>query len=147
MEAEVMKREDWTMLAIAAAEGEPLGPVQLQKSLFLLGQADSVGSEDESFYRFSKYHYGPFSREIYYDADALERQRMVIITRDGPVRQYRASAAGLERARQLEDIVPASAIEYLGRVVRWACTLTFRQLVRSIYAQFPEYEENSVFAG
>ena len=32
-----MDRKDWTLLAIAAAKGEPLDPAQLQKSLFVLG--------------------------------------------------------------------------------------------------------------
>jgi hypothetical protein len=31
-----VRREDWTLLAIAAGGGQSLSPVQLQKSLFLL---------------------------------------------------------------------------------------------------------------
>lgn len=142
-----MDRKDWALLAIAAAEGDPLGPVQLQKSLFLLGESGLVDSDAGRFYVFSKYNYGPFSQSIYHDAEVLEGEGMVSISRSGSVRQYRASRRGKTRADELKEQADPGAVEYLGRVVKWACSLTFAQLVRSIYAQFPEYRENSVFSG
>jgi len=33
-----LRRRDWTLLAVAAAGGAPLTPVQLQKTLSLLGE-------------------------------------------------------------------------------------------------------------
>jgi hypothetical protein len=40
-----MKRALWTLLAISVANGKTLSPVQVQKSLFLLGRMlpDEVG--------------------------------------------------------------------------------------------------------
>ena len=115
-----MEKKDWNMLAIAAAEGEPLGPVQLQKSLFLLGKMRLAEAASSGFYEFAKYHYGPFSREIYWDAEALEGEGLVVISRPSVVRQYRASRRGLERAEELRASADPSAVEYLGRVVKWA---------------------------
>ena len=35
--------------------------------------------------------------------------------------------------------------EYISRVFQWVRALSFEQLVRAIYAQYPEMKENSVF--
>ncbi len=142
-----MIKKDWTLLTIAAAEGSPLGPVQLQKCLFLLDRMKLATVDKDSFYEFAPYHYGPFSREIYRDADDLERSGLIMISRDGAVRQYRASSHGLKRAEQLRGETDPSTVDYLGRVVEWARSLSFQDLVRAIYAEFPEYKQNSVFEG
>ena len=39
IEAATLQKKDWTLLAIALADGQPLSPVQLQKSVFLFGKA------------------------------------------------------------------------------------------------------------
>ena len=38
-----LRRRDWTLLAVAAAGGASLTPVQLQKILFLLGERQKFG--------------------------------------------------------------------------------------------------------
>ena len=47
----MMTRQDWLLLVLAAAGGKPLSPLQLQKSLFLVGHdlAKLVGA---GFYTF-----------------------------------------------------------------------------------------------
>src|SRR5439155_6656754 len=52
-------RSAWVLLALLAAEGHSLTPVQLQKCLFLLGsrRPKDVGRD---FYHFRPYDYGPF---------------------------------------------------------------------------------------
>lgn len=140
-----MDRKDWTLLAIAAAEGEALDPAQLQKSLFVLGmeRPEDVGSD---YHRFSPYHYGPFASSVYHDADELEEEGFVSITRSGSVRKYRATDAGLQFAKALASEAPEGA-DYLNRVVQWARQLRFQALVRAIYAKYPEQRANSVFEG
>ncbi len=39
-----LRRRDWTLLAVAAAGGAPLTPVQSQKILFLLGERQKFGA-------------------------------------------------------------------------------------------------------
>ena len=66
-----MTRQDWLLLVLAAADGKPLSPLQLQKSLFLVGYdlARLVGSD---FYTFRPFDYGPFDAAVYRDAwDAI----------------------------------------------------------------------------
>ena len=63
-------RSDWTLLAICAGGFRGLSPVQLQKTLFLLGkQLPEAVTAD--FYDFQAYHYGPFDRTVYVDAERL----------------------------------------------------------------------------
>ena len=143
-----MARKDWTLLAIAAAEGEVLSPVQLQKSLFLLSRnlPNLVG---EDFYTFRPYNYGPFSIEIYHDAKTLASEGLVSIQEAPEQRwkKYRATPAGLERAVHLvrSEDVPEVAVRYLRTAVAWTRSLSFNELLRSIYAHFPEYKVHSVF--
>jgi uncharacterized phage-associated protein len=137
-----LTKRDWTLLAISAAEGEPLSPVQLQKALFLLGQmrADRVGND---FYQFEAHNYGPFSSGIYRDAEALEGDGLVTIQSDGRWKKYAATPRGLATAKSLS--VDSGANQYLQRVVAWVRSLSFQALVRAIYARFPDYRANSVF--
>ena len=92
-----MDRKDWTLLAIAAAKGEPLDPAQLQKSLFVLGSERSA-DVGRGFHQFRPYHYGPFAASVYHDAEELEKQGLVAITTPGSVRKYEATSAGLDAA-------------------------------------------------
>jgi len=139
-----VNREDWTLLAVAAAEGEPLTPVQLQKVLFLLGKhyPRTTGPE---FYHFSPYNYGPFSQRIYSDADALASQGLLRVSRRPGQNfdEYAITPHGVERARRLPVAEPAS--KYLKDVVAWARKLSFRELVSAIYSRYPEQRVNSVF--
>jgi hypothetical protein len=141
-----MERKDWTLLALAAAKGEPLSPVQLQKSLFLLGKvhARRVGRR---FYTFQPYHYGPFDQSIYEDAEQLARDGLAVVTMapHGRWSEYRASAEGVARSKAVRAEAPNAAVEYLERAVEWCRSLSFQQLVRAIYAKYPEFRQNSVF--
>ena len=140
-----MERRDWVLLALSAAANDRLQPVQLQKSLFLLGErVPKLGTD---FYKFYPYHYGPFAREIYDDADALAAEGLVSIRRrpGSTWREYCATRDGLERAEQIASEVNPRAWAYLQRAVRWTEELTFEEVVRSIYAHFPKYRSNSVF--
>lgn len=144
-----LKREDWTLLTLAAAEGQTLTPVQLQKCLFLLGKAkpEAVGNH---FYNFTPYNYGPFDRQVYIDADRLAAEGLATITggssSTGRWNEYAITPAGMTRVRDLQPKA-GPAWDYVRRVVEWARQLTFQQLVRAIYARYPEFRVNSVFQG
>ena len=90
-----MKRADLLLKIIAAAEGQPLTPAQLQKVAFLLGMERSDYMPDD-YYQFRKYDYGPFSDEVYRDAEQLEREGKIIIfvNSKGGWREYAATVKG-----------------------------------------------------
>jgi hypothetical protein len=70
----VMERKHWTLLVLAAAGGDPLTPVQLQKTLFLL-EKERPEVSGRNYYRFTPYAYGPFDSRVYADAEILASER------------------------------------------------------------------------
>lgn len=144
-----MQRRNWALLTLAAAEGAELTPVQLQKVLFLLGdrQRDKVG---RGFYSFHPYNFGPFSADVYADADQLEVEGLAQIARGAPGRSwslYAATPDGLARAREVASQAPQGLPEYIARLVKWARSLTFQELVSAVYSAYPEQRRNSIFVG
>jgi hypothetical protein len=145
MEGPIMERTDWLLMAVAAGGAKGLSPVQLQKSLFLLGRAYGAVL-DVQFYEFIPYDYGPFCIDIYRDAEKLQQMGYVEIRRQGSQwPEHFATASGSEYARELKEIAPRHAYDYLVEVVQWAQSLSFPALVRAIYDAFPEFKQNSVF--
>lgn len=139
-----MDRLHWTLVATAFAKGRGLSPVQLQKALFLLGKGmpQSVG---EGFYQFIPHNYGPFSKEIYLDAERLASEGLVAIVQSGSYPEYICTAAGQGVAKMISGTADARVLEYFEQVVHWVQSLSFSALVRAIYSKYPEYRENSVF--
>lgn len=140
--------KDWTLLVIAEQRGKQVEPVVLQKTLFLLGERVSLtGLNASSFYNFVPYDYGPFCKDVYSDASALEDEGFILIRRPPATsfNTFAATKAGLNRAEELRKRAPAKAVGYLERVVEWATALSFNQLVSAIYREFPAMKENSVF--
>lgn len=138
-----LERADWTLLAIAAAQGAPLSPVQLQKSLFVLGR--EMPGEVGNFYLFQPYNYGPFDRSVYADVDQMESRGLVTRV---PLRQwsgYAATGAGIAAAAALRKDANPRAVDFLDRVVAWTRALSFQDLVRAIYVKYPEMRAKSIF--
>jgi uncharacterized phage-associated protein len=145
-----MNRRDWVLLTISAAEGRPVSPVQLQKALFLLSRNLKLGQlRTAHFYAFEAYDYGPFAREIYDDAEALEAEGFILIRQVGQpaYREYVSTPAGLQRASILRAELDDEVKDYLDRVVKWVQSMSFDQLVRAIYQAYPDTKVNSVFRG
>ena len=126
-----------------------LSPVQLQKTLFLLGKKmpKAVG---ESFYSFQPYNYGPFDRTIYTDAQRLADKGQIqierranesfdryVITRDGEVDISRLAHY------EAKDV----SVYLREKLVPWIQAQTFESLVSAIYAEYPDMREHSVFQG
>ena len=143
-----MVPQDWSLLVIAAPSGKQLQPVQLQKALFLLGEnLSAVQLCAKPFYEFAPYDYGPFSSQVYQDADALEVQGLVHIDRP-PVTRYKlysATEEGQKRAQELRALLHPGVVKYLDTVVEFTRRLSFNQLVSAIYQAFPAMKANSVF--
>jgi uncharacterized protein YwgA len=141
-----LKKRDWALLAIAAADGKPVSPAKLQKSLFILGMESPENLED--FYRFEPYNYGPFDAGIYSDAESLASEGLVEVLHPTGGRwvEYVATPVGLNAAQELKE-KKAGAAGYLKKVVDWTQRVTFQELLREVYKHYPQYAVNSVFRG
>ena len=140
-----MLREDWLLLVVAAGD-KPLTPVQLQKTLFLIGQ-EGLPDTSNSYYDFTPYHFGPFDSAIYQDADRLDAEGLVVRHRSavGTWTDTAVTGSGRYRASALEEKLPKPTVSYIHRLVEWAQKLSFRELVGAVYRKHPEFRANSVF--
>ena len=142
----MLTRQDWLLLALSKSPGGTMSPVQIQKALFLFGQ-EVGGSLGTQFYSFEPYDYGPFDAAIYVD---LRRMTSLGHVRGGwsPGRSwknYTITGTGREAARELERDADARLAAFLGRIVTWVRGRSFSDLLRSVYAAYPEFAVNSVF--
>ncbi len=99
------------------------------------------------FYRFIPHNYGPFSREVYSDADSLAADGYIIKERRAGQSwpAFTIALPGRARARELKTQAPADGVLFLEWTVGWVKSLGFYDLVQSIYRHYPEYRANSVF--
>ena len=140
-----MEKRDWLLLALHFAGARGLSPVQLQKSLFLL--AMEVPEVRQDFYEFVPHNYGPFSKQIYLDAEVLDDNGCAAIEPHGSYSQYLITEAGREHLKAIEKRGGFSerAYNYLSDAVGWTQRQGFSSLVRAIYKKYPAYRVNSVF--
>lgn len=141
-----MRREDWLLLLLhAAEESSPsdamVDRLRAQKGLFVVSKV----LQPAEFYEFEPYHYGPFCGAIYEDAGALvDRGDLRSETRKG-YPAYSLTRAGFARAQALIDAgaISGRARAYLRQVVEWMRPLDFNTLLRAIYQRWPEMRVNS----
>jgi len=143
-----METKDWLLLTVAEGAAEGLSPVQLQKGVFLVCEMVKQTKKDEC-YVFEPHNYGPFSANVYAEAEALEQEGLVDIHAAAPRRyaRYTATSEGEQRASALRDSLDEPTRDYLRQVVQWVKQKTFPELIRAIYHFFPDYNVNSVFRG
>jgi uncharacterized protein len=144
-----MNRRDALLAVLAAAEGAPYTPVQIQKALFLVARnVPHVVNEGPNF-NFVAYDYGPFDSAVYAEARALASDGEAVIAQSGVGRwdTYSASEAGVARGRAILAALDEAPRNYIQSVSSWVRAQTFSGLVRSIYDAYPEMRENSIFQG
>ena len=141
-----MDKKDIVLLVIESASDEGLSPLQLQKSLFIIGQSQLAGLPS-NFYAFRPYNYGPFCEEIYQDTDVLVEEGMVF---NVPVAgqswsKYAITPKGQTKSKEIKKENNIGLVTYINDTVQWVSSLPFNELLRAIYAKYPEYSVNSVF--
>lgn len=144
-----MTAKDWLLVFIACEEGEEgLDPVRVQKGMFLLAREGGLPARHR--YRFVPYNYGPMSRGVYRDVGFLADERLLA---ERPIPGYAwgrlvATEKGRARARELIDAEPAitpARLAAVREIRRTVAGSRFEELLRRIYARYPEYATRSVF--
>lgn len=142
----MLTRQDWLLLTLSKSPGGTMSPVQIQKALFLFGQevGSSIGAQ---YYSFVAYDYGPFDAAIYADLRRLMREGHVRgeWSQGRSWKNYALTPEGRRTALVLESDADARLAEFLGRIAVWVKGRSFSDLLRSIYAAYPEFAANSVF--
>lgn len=142
-----LEGRDWLLLLIASGEtAQTADPIRIMKGAFLLseGIAEHGG---ERPYRFRPYRYGPWSPEVYDDVARLVAEGLVSscpAPHTAQWRCYSAQAAGLRRARELNDLIGPDWATYVKGIRRWLDGQTFSGLLRFIYRRFPAYATETV---
>lgn len=144
-----MTAKDWLLVFIACEEAEDgLDPVRVQKGMFLM--AREAGLPVRQRYRFVPYNYGPMSRGVYRDVGLLADERLLA---ERPLPGYAwgrlvATEKGRERARELiagEAAITPERLRALREIRRTVAGTAFADLLRMIYARYPDYAVRSVF--
>ena len=141
-------RQEWLLLALAHRNGAPMTPAQIQKAMFLMS-AEASALVGHEFYDFVPYNYGPFDARVYHDLDTMV-QNGLVTSSHSPGRNWKVYAVtpfGLAEAAASRRRANERGVRYLQNVVDWASSMSFPQLVRAIYAKYPQYKANSVFTG
>jgi hypothetical protein len=144
-----MKRRDLVLAALAAADGRPYTPVQIQKALFLISQNVPETVTEAPRFNFVPYDYGPFDQDVYSETEALARGGEAVIAPSGSGRwnTFAASDAGLEHGKQILAAMPERSRKYIIEVSQWVRAKSFSGLVRSIYDAYPSMKAKSIFRG
>lgn len=140
-----MNKRDILLAALATGGKHEYTPVQIQKFLFLIEKnvAQRIGGP---FFHFEPYDYGPFDASVYGEIRNL--------VHDGDASAYATSRGwkchaltdqGVEKGEALFQQLPHEAQDYVNRAGEFVRSLSFTDLVSSIYKAYPEMKANSVF--
>ena len=142
-----MQRKDWLLLYLALPFTQaPLSidPIRMMKGMFLFAQKSKRPKQET--YDFEPYMYGPCSFEIYHDRDQLRLQGFVDTV---PVlgqawSLIQVTGAGLNKAKELAQEADKEGLMQLEEIKKRVMSLSFLELLRTVYTEFPEYARKSV---
>ena len=137
-------KEEIILAALSASQNAVFQPVQIQKFFFLIDQKVSHRLGGKLF-NFEPYHYGPFDKAVYTELDKLAARGLVEISSQGLGRKsfqvtYEGRKFGEAALLQLGDLA-----KYLSELSNFVRSMSFDQLVRTIYSAYPDMKKNSVF--
>ena len=141
-----MERNNLVLAALSAHKGHAYSPVQVQKLFFLIDEniADYIGGKA---FDFEPYNYGPFDKEVYSAIQELNKEDKVEYVRDAQLQlnRFKLTDQGHLEGRSILNSLNEVAKDYIVRVDRFIRETPFRELVASIYKEYPSMKVNSVF--
>lgn len=144
-----MTRGEVLLAILAASQGRPYSPVQIQKAAFLVTKNLPDLVDIGPNFDFSPYDYGPFDQNVYSEVDGLSRAGLAEIIQQDGVRwnRYAASDSGIADGEAILAGMSERDRSYINNVTSWVRAQSFESLVKSIYVQYPEMKANSIFRG
>ena len=142
-------RQKMVLAGLAAVPDASFEPVQVQKLFFLIDENISDVLNGKQF-AFEPYDYGPFDKAVYMELEALGKRGLVHIT--APVsglsmssRCYSLTYAGQRQGEKEIAKLPDYIQKYLKKLSEWVRSLSFAELVGTIYKVYPNMRANSIF--
>jgi hypothetical protein len=141
-----MDKKEIILAAMASSSGADYSPVQIQKLLFLLDKKIPTYLNGPHF-KFVPYAYGPFAIEIYQLLDGFDNSGEVNILHSlaSGIRKYRLTKTGQQEGEKLLGKLDSKIRDYMAKLSVFVRSLSFAELVSSIYNEYPEMKKNSVF--
>lgn len=142
-----MQKQDWLLVYLALPSKSStnlIDPIRIMKGLFLFGMKFKDKLKD--FYDYKPYLYGPCSFEIY--NDLLDLQLKGLLDEYPPPLSrwsyYRLTEKGQEKASTLIKDIQPELLAQLEAIKIKVTSLSFLELLREIYKEYPKYAQNSV---
>jgi len=114
----------------------------LMKYMFLLQQEKGLELE----YAFVPYKFGPFSKEVYEDIEALERETLVLSPKKSKNIERQETALDEDATDDIEAVlatIPESKKEAVGDLVEKYGSMGFNELMNYVYSKYPEFTTES----
>lgn len=142
-----MDRREIVLTVLTAGKGRAFSPAQIQKAVFLVDKNLPRLVDRGGGFNFVPYNYGPFDRDVYSEADNLQRDGAAIISpsSNGRWMTYAASDLGIKRGEKLLAQMSVKNRRYVESVAEWVLAQSFGSLVKSIYDLYPKMRANSIF--
>lgn len=135
-----MRKRDWLLIAIDSY----IEPIQIQKTLFKFAQEG--GAPVTERYRFVPYNWGPCSMQIYSDLQQLREEGLVEFVPTGRGwSAYRLTDAGERAASKLREKANPRLLQQLEDKRQWVKTRRFHELLKDVYADYPDFASKSLF--
>lgn len=137
------------MSELAGSPGEhyPLDRIRMQKAIFLLVQR---GSPDwAKLYDYQPYNWGPYSSQLASDIGKLQYEGLLEVEEAPGSRygRYRTTSTGDAQARKVWADLSGPEQAFIKSVRAYVTQKSFTQLLREVYAAYPEFATQSRFSG
>jgi hypothetical protein len=142
-----MTRGDFILAVLATFSDANYTPVQLQKIFFLLDKNLDKQVKYSPGFNFIPYHYGPFDKGVYEELDGLEINNLVEVKYNGfnKLKNYHLTIQGQKVGNEALKYIDEKSIAYIKRINEFVKSLSFEQLIKAIYNEYPEMKANSIF--
>lgn len=114
----------------------------LMKYMFLLQQEKCLELE----YAFVPYKFGPFSKEVYEDVEALEKEMLVVHPKKSKNIEKQETALDEDASDDIEAILatlPEDNKKAVGELIEKYGSMGFRELMDYVYTKYPEFATES----
>lgn len=139
-----LTKKEWILLILRET---PMDRIHIMKTLFLIWHKNHRNLPN--YFEFIPYLYGPCSFEVYSVLESFETTGF-IVQPPHPLPQwvnYYLTEKGKMEAEEVFRKTPPETREIIKVVAKEVSKLNFYELLRKVYAEAPDFADNSIFKG